>query len=45
MPEFIDISQLSKKSAASGNEEFQVSATEKITAQQIANLAPTSGDP
>lgn len=45
MPEFIDISQLTKKSSATGNEEFQVSATEKVTAQQIANLAPTSGDP
>lgn len=45
MPEFIDISQLTKKSSATGTEEFQVSATEKVTAQQIANLAPTSGDP
>lgn len=45
MPEFIDISQLTKKSSATGNEEFQVSATEKVTAQQIANLAPTGGDP
>jgi hypothetical protein len=45
MPEFVDISQLTKKSSATGNEEFQVSATEKVTAQQIANLAPTSGDP
>lgn len=45
MPEFVDISQLTKKSQATGTEEFQVSATEKVTAQQIANLAPTSGDP
>lgn len=45
MPEFVDISQLTKKSSATGTEEFQVSATEKVTAQQIANLAPTSGDP
>ena len=34
-----DISEFIKKAAATGNEEFQVSATEKITAQQIADLA------
>lgn len=36
---FKDISQFTLKSAATGTEEFQVSATEKITAQQIADLA------
>lgn len=36
---FKDISQFTLKVAATGNEEFQVSATEKITAQQIADLA------
>lgn len=35
---FKDISQFTLKSAATGTEEFQVSATEKVTAQQIANL-------
>ena len=34
-----DISQFTLKSAATGTEEFQVSATEKVTAQQIADLA------
>lgn len=34
-----DISEFIKKAAATGNEEFQVSATEKVTAQQIADLA------
>ena len=34
-----DISEFVQKVAATGNEEFQVSATEKITAQQIADLA------
>lgn len=36
-----DISQFTLKSAATGTEEFQVSATEKVTAQQIAALAPS----
>lgn len=36
-----DISAFTKKAAASGNEEFQVSATEKITAAQIAALVTT----
>lgn len=36
---FKDISQFTLKSAATGTEEFQVSATEKVTAQQIADLA------
>lgn len=36
---FKDISQFTLKSAATGSEEFQVSATEKVTAQQIADLA------
>jgi hypothetical protein len=38
MPTFIDMSKLSKRSALTGNEEIQVSATEKVTSQQIANL-------
>lgn len=38
MPTFIDMSKLSKRSTLTGNEEFQVSATEKVTSQQIANL-------
>ena len=38
MPTFIDMSKLTKRSALTGNEEFQVSATEKVTSQQIANL-------
>lgn len=38
-----DISQFTLKSAATGTEEFQVSATEKITAQQIADLASVEG--
>lgn len=38
-----DISEFIKKAAATGNEEFQVSATEKITAQQIADLASVEG--
>mgnify|MGYP001088246945 CR=1 FL=1 len=40
---FKDISQFTLKSAATGTEEFQVSATEKVTAQQIADLAPAKG--
>ena len=38
MPTFIDMSNLTKRSTLTGNEEFQVSATEKVTAQQIAAL-------
>lgn len=38
MPTFIDMSKLTKRSALTGNEELQVSATEKVTSQQIANL-------
>ena len=36
---FKDISQFTKKTVLTGTEEFQVSATEKVTAQQIADLA------
>lgn len=39
---FKDISQFTLKSAATGSEEFQVSATEKVTAQQIANKVQLS---
>lgn len=39
MPTFIDMSALTKRTTLTGNEEFQVSATEKVTAQQIADLA------
>ena len=38
MPTFIDMSKLTKRSTLTGNEEFQVSATEKVTSRQIANL-------
>lgn len=38
MPTFIDMSRLTKRSALTGNEELQVSATEKVTSRQIANL-------
>jgi hypothetical protein len=38
MPTFIDMSKLTKRSTLTGNEEFQVSATEKATSRQIANL-------
>lgn len=38
MPTFIDMSRLTKRSTLTGNEEFQVSATEKVTSRQIANL-------
>lgn len=41
MPTFIDMSALTKRASLTGNEEFQVSATEKVTAQQIADLADT----
>lgn len=40
---FKDISQFTLKSTLTGTEEFQVSATEKVTAQQIADLAPAKG--
>lgn len=43
MPTFIDMSALTKRSTLTGNEEFQVSATEKVTSQQIADLAPAKG--
>lgn len=35
------MSALTKRTTLTGNEEFQVSATEKVTAQQIADLAST----
>lgn len=37
------MSNLTKRSTLTGNEEFQVSATEKVTSQQIADLAPAKG--
>lgn len=37
--QFLPIDQFTLKSTLSGTEEFQVSATEKVTAQQIADLA------
>lgn len=43
MPTFIDMSNLTKRPTLTGNEEFQVSATEKVTSQQIADLAPAKG--
>lgn len=36
--QFLPIDQFTLKSTLTGTEEFQVSATEKVTAQQIANL-------
>jgi hypothetical protein len=39
MPSFVDIATLTKLSSLTGNEEFQVSATQKVTAQQIAELS------
>lgn len=43
MPTFIDMSNLTKRPTLTGNEEFQVSATEKVTSQQIADLASAKG--
>lgn len=43
MPTFIDMSALTKRTTLTGNEEFQVSATEKVTSQQIADLASAKG--
>lgn len=43
MPSFVDIATLTKLSSLTGNEEFQVSATEKVTSQQIADLASAKG--
>lgn len=37
--QFLPIDQFTLKSTLTGTEEFQVSATEKVTAQQIADLA------
>lgn len=37
------MSALTKRTTLTGNEEFQVSATEKVTSQQIADLAPAKG--
>lgn len=37
------MSNLTKRSTLTGNEEFQVSATEKVTSQQIADLALAKG--
>lgn len=42
MPTFIDMSALTKRANLTGNEEFQVSATEKVTAQQVANIVQLS---
>ena len=39
--QFLPIDQFTLKSTLTGTEEFQVSATEKVTAQQIADLADT----
>lgn len=40
--QFLPIDQFTLKSTLSGTEEFQVSATEKVTAQQIANKVQLS---
>lgn len=39
MPSFIDIATLTKRAAITGQEEFQVSATEKVTSEQLAKFA------
>ena len=41
MPSFVDIATLTKLSSLTGNEEFQVSATNKISSRDIASLALT----
>ena len=41
MPSFVDIATLTKLSSLTGNEEFQVSATNKIRSRDIASLALT----
>ena len=41
MPNFVDIATLTKLSSITGNEEFQVSATNKISSKDIASLALT----
>jgi hypothetical protein len=41
MPSFVDISTMSKVTSITGNEEFQVSATNKIRSRDIASLALT----
>lgn len=39
MPSFIDIATLTKRATITGQEEFQVSATEKVTSEQLAKFA------
>lgn len=39
MPSFVNMASLTKLTSITGNEEFQVSATQKVTAQQIAELS------
>lgn len=39
MPSFVNMASLTKLTSLTGNEEFQVSATQKVTAQQIAKLS------
>ena len=41
MPSFVDIATLTQLSSLTGNEEFQVSATNKISSRDIASLALT----
>lgn len=41
MPSFVDMATLTKLSSITGNEEFQVSATNKISSRDIASLALT----
>lgn len=41
MPSFVDIATLTRLSSLTGNEEFQVSATNKINSRDIASLALT----
>lgn len=42
MPSFVNMASLTKLASLTGNEEFQVSATQKVTATQIANKVQLS---
>ena len=41
MPSFVNMASLTKLTSLTGNEEFQVSATNKISSRDIASLALT----
>ena len=44
MPSFVNMASLTKLTSLTGNEEFQVSATQKVTATQIANKVQLNQD-